>query len=52
MVMQILELSNYAKNNSQILIYQAQDGKVKIETEFENETVWLTQANFRIISKK
>ncbi len=30
------------KNNSQILIYQTQDGKVKIETQFENETVWLS----------
>ena len=26
----------------QILIYQTEDGKVKIETHFENETVWLT----------
>ncbi len=25
-----------------ILIYQTEDGKVKIETHFENETVWLT----------
>ena len=29
--------------NSQILIYQNTDGKIKIETHFENETVWLTQ---------
>ncbi len=27
------------ENNSQILINQTQDGKVKIETQFENETV-------------
>ena len=30
-------------NNNQILIYQNTDGKIKIETHFENETVWLTQ---------
>ena len=28
--------------SNQLLIYQTEDGKVKIETHFENETVWLT----------
>ncbi len=28
-------------NKNEILIYQTEDGKVKIETHFENETVWL-----------
>ena len=28
-------------DNKQILIYKAEDGKIKIETHFENETVWL-----------
>ena len=32
------------KTNSDILIYQIQDGEIKIETRLENETVWLTQA--------
>ena len=27
--------------NNQLIIYQTEDGKVKIETHFENETVWL-----------
>ncbi len=27
--------------NNQIIIYQTEDGKVKIETHFEDETVWL-----------
>lgn len=27
----------------QFLIYQAEDGKLKIEVRFEGETVWLTQ---------
>lgn len=30
--------------NSEIIIYQAEDGNTKIETRLENETVWLTQA--------
>ena len=29
--------------DSEILIYQTEDGQTKIETKFENETVWLTQ---------
>lgn len=28
--------------NSNILIYQTEDGNTKIETRLENETVWLT----------
>jgi len=31
-------------NNSNLLIYQTDDGKTKIQTRLENETVWLTQA--------
>lgn len=30
--------------NSNILIYQTEDGQTKIETRLENDTVWLTQA--------
>ncbi len=30
--------------NNQLIIYQAEDGKIKIETHFEDETVWLSQA--------
>ncbi|MCQ2379866.1 MAG: virulence RhuM family protein [Victivallaceae bacterium] len=29
---------------SQFLIYQSEDGKIKLDVRFENETVWLTQA--------
>ncbi|MCD6199869.1 MAG: hypothetical protein J7K15_15095 [Deltaproteobacteria bacterium] len=28
---------------SQIIIYQAEDGNIKIDVRLENETVWLTQ---------
>ncbi len=29
--------------NSNILIYQTEDGQTKIQTKLEDETVWLTQ---------
>lgn len=31
------------ENNSQIIIYQAENGKTKLDVRLENETVWLTQ---------
>ncbi|MGR3318812.1 MAG: RhuM family protein [Candidatus Anammoxibacter sp.] len=31
-------------NKSEIVLYTTSDGKVKIETIFQNETLWLTQA--------
>lgn len=36
-------MSKRKKTNTknQLIIYQAEDGKIKIETHFENETVWL-----------
>jgi hypothetical protein len=32
-------------NNSELLIYQDSDGRVKIDVRLEDETVWLTQAH-------
>ena len=32
-------------NNSELLIYQASDGQIKIDVRLEEETVWLTQAH-------
>ena len=32
------------ENNSEILIYQTEDGKIKIDVRIESETVWLTQS--------
>ena len=29
--------------NNQLIIYKTEDGKIKIETHFKDETVWLTQ---------
>lgn len=31
------------KKNNQLIIYKTEDGKIKIETNFKDETVWLTQ---------
>ncbi len=33
-----------SNNHSEILIYQTEDGKTKIEVKVEDETVWLNQA--------
>ncbi len=38
--------------NNQLIIYQTEDGKVKIETHFENETVWLNQAQISELFQK
>ena len=38
--------------DSQILIYQTDDGKTNIETRLENETVWLTQAQIATLFGK
>lgn len=32
------------ENNSEIVLYQTEDGQTKIEVHLQNETVWLTQA--------
>jgi len=31
-------------NKSELIIYQTDDGRTRIETRLEDETVWLTQA--------
>ena len=31
-----------AKNNDNMLIYQSEDGEIKIDVRFENKTVWLS----------
>jgi hypothetical protein len=40
------------ENNSQILIYQSHDGKIKIDVHLENETVWLTQEQMGMLFGK
>ena len=38
-----MDNSQLSTNNSQLIIYQTESGKTKIEVRLENETVWLTQ---------
>ena len=35
---------NKAENLGDIIIYQTDDGETQIDVKFEDETVWLTQA--------
>ena len=39
-------------SESNIIIYQTEDGRTKIETRLENETVWLTQAQMAELFQK
>ncbi len=32
------------KNPGEMLIYQSDDGRVRLETRLENETLWMTQS--------
>ena len=32
-------------NNSELLIYQTEDGRIRLDVRLEDETVWLTQAH-------
>lgn len=36
-------------NNDNMLIYLSEDGKIKIDVRFENETVWLSQAQMCVL---
>ena len=35
--------------NDNMLIYQSEDGKIKIDVRFENETVWLSLDQMAIL---
>jgi hypothetical protein len=39
-------------DNSEILIYQNPEGKIKIDFRLEEETVWLTQAQMATLLEK
>ena len=38
--------------NSQFLIYQNQEGDIKIDVRFEDETIWLSQAEMSVLFSK
>ncbi len=39
-------------NESQILLYRAEDGKAQIQVKLQDETVWLTQAQMAELFQK
>jgi hypothetical protein len=40
------------ENNTEMIMYQTEDGQTKIEVRMENETVWLTQAEMAELFQK
>jgi len=40
------------QENSQILIYQSEDGKIKLDVELQQETVWLNQGQMAVLFGK
>ncbi len=40
------------KHNSEILLYQTEDGQTKIDVRLEEETVWLSQAQMGELFQK
>ena len=40
------------KNNGEIIIYQSEDGKIRIDVRLENKTVWLTQEQIATLFSK
>ena len=36
-------------NNGEIVLYQNQDGQIKLDVRLEDETVWLTQAQIAVL---
>jgi len=43
---------NDSENNSQIIIYQAAEGNIKVDVHLEDESVWLTQAQMAMLFDK
>jgi hypothetical protein len=37
-------MSDAPKSDSELVLYQTEDGRTRIQCRFENETVWMTQA--------
>ncbi len=44
--------NNNTPENSQILLYRSEDGKIKLDVELEEETVWLTQDQMTLLFGK
>ena len=39
-------------NNSELLLYQTEDGQTRIEVRLEEETVWLSQKEMSVLFQK
>lgn len=39
-------------NNGEIIIYQSEDGKIRLDVRLENKTVWLTQEQIAMLFSK
>ena len=40
------------KNNGEIIIYQSEDGKIRLDVRLENNTVWLSQEQIALLFSK
>lgn len=40
------------KNNGEIIIYQSEDGKIRLDARLENNTVWLSQEQIALLFSK
>jgi len=40
------------QNNGEIIIYQSDDGKIRLDVRLENKTVWLTQEQIALLFSK
>ena len=43
---------NNQPQNSELILYQAEDGKTRLEVRFEGETVWLSQKQLAELFQK
>jgi hypothetical protein len=46
------KMQDASKNDSELVIYQTEDGRTRVEVRLENETVWLTQKQLAELFEK
>lgn len=44
-----IEQAQIASDNGALVIYTSEDGRVKLDVQFEGETVWLSQAQMAVL---
>lgn len=47
-----LRMSNEPSPQSEVILYQTEDGRTRIQCRFEGETIWLTQALIAALFQK